>query len=64
MIYYKQSNVFFKNFQVLRLMRGYDEYNTLLLPPRGVNDKLPHELLDFYDGNFLMWLLNSSLIFN
>ncbi|XP_035827636.1 hydrocephalus-inducing protein [Aplysia californica] len=35
--------------KVLRLMRGYDEYNTLLLPPRPVNEKLPNELLDFYD---------------
>merc|ERR1711874_792054 len=35
--------------KVLRLMRGYDEYNTLLLPPRPVNEKLPYELLDFYD---------------
>ena len=31
-------------------MKGYDEYNTILLPPRGVHDKLPHELIDFYEG--------------
>lgn len=36
--------------QVLRLMRGYDEFNTLLLPPREVNDKLPYELIFYYDG--------------
>nr|KAG5712964.1 hypothetical protein BaRGS_021758 [Batillaria attramentaria] len=35
--------------KVLRLMRGYDEYNTILLPPRPPGEKLPHELLDFYD---------------
>ena len=33
-------------------MKGYDEYNTILLPPRGVTDKLPVELLDFYEGEF------------
>ena len=27
-------------------MRGYDQYNTLLLPPRLPGDKLPQELLD------------------
>ncbi|XP_070194710.1 hydrocephalus-inducing protein homolog isoform X4 [Littorina saxatilis] len=35
--------------KVLRLMRGYDEYNTILLPPRNSGDKVPHELQDFYD---------------
>ncbi|KAH9493176.1 hypothetical protein Btru_021958, partial [Bulinus truncatus] len=35
--------------KVLRLMKGYDEYNTLLLPPRSVGGKLPHELLDYYE---------------
>ncbi|GFS07093.1 hydrocephalus-inducing protein-like [Elysia marginata] len=43
------DNQYLEEEKVLRLMRGYDEYNTLLLPPRGVNDKLPQELLDFYD---------------
>ena len=31
-------------------MKGYDEYNSIPLPPRNPGDKLPHELLDFYDG--------------
>ncbi|XP_071173399.1 hydrocephalus-inducing protein homolog isoform X10 [Mytilus edulis] len=35
--------------KVLRLMKGYDEYNTILLPPRNSGDRLPHELLDYYD---------------
>ena len=30
-------------------MKGYDEYSTLLLPPRPPGDKLPKELLDYYD---------------
>ena len=42
--------------QVLRLMRGYDEYNTILLPPRNPGEKLPSELLDFYDGVFISLL--------
>ena len=29
------------------MMRGYDQYNTLLLPPRNPGDKLPQELLDW-----------------
>ena len=37
-------------------MRGYDEYNTLLLPPRPVNEKLPTELVEFYDGELLFFL--------
>ncbi|XP_041375521.1 hydrocephalus-inducing protein homolog [Gigantopelta aegis] len=35
--------------KVLRLMKGYDEYNTILLPPRPPGDKLPTELLDYYE---------------
>lgn len=34
--------------QVLRLMPGYDENNTLLLPPRVPGEGLPRELLDHY----------------
>ena len=30
-------------------MRGYDEYNTILLPPRGAGEKIPQELQDYYD---------------
>ena len=36
--------------KVLRLMKGYDEYNTILLPPRPAGDKLPQELLEYYEG--------------
>ncbi|XP_052816168.1 hydrocephalus-inducing protein homolog isoform X2 [Mya arenaria] len=35
--------------KVLRLMKGYDEYNTVLLPPRATSEKLPPELLDYYE---------------
>jgi len=31
-------------------MKGYDEFNTILLPPRQPADKLPQELLDYYEG--------------
>ena len=34
-------------------MKGYDEYNTILLPPRNPGDRLPHELLDYFEGNYL-----------
>lgn len=30
-------------------MKGYDEYNTILLPPRAHGEKLPPELLEYYD---------------
>lgn len=30
-------------------MPGYDEYNTILLPPRNAGDKLPQEFYDYYD---------------
>ncbi|XP_034542457.1 hydrocephalus-inducing protein homolog isoform X2 [Notolabrus celidotus] len=36
--------------KILRLMHGYDENNTLLLPPRAPGESLPIELLDFYKG--------------
>ena len=36
--------------KILRLMKGWDEYNTILLPPRAVNEKLPDELTNFFDG--------------
>ena len=29
-------------------MKGYDEYNTILLPPRTAGDRLPHELTEQY----------------
>lgn len=40
---------FLEEEKVLRLMRGYDEYSTILLPPRAPGEKLSHELLDYYD---------------
>ena len=30
-------------------MKGYDEFNTILLPPRLPAEKLPPELIDYYD---------------
>lgn len=33
---------------ILRSMKGYDNYNTLLLPPRAAGDKLAEELLQHY----------------
>ena len=46
------DNGYLEEEKVLRLMRGYDEYSTLLLPPRPINEKLPGELMDFYEGEF------------
>ena len=34
---------------MLRTMKGYDEYNTILLPPRQPGDKLPQEITDAYN---------------
>ncbi|GAA6221266.1 hydrocephalus-inducing protein homolog [Lates japonicus] len=34
--------------KILRLMQGYDENNTLLLPPRVPGESLPTELLNYY----------------
>lgn len=36
-------------FQMLRLMKGYDEQGTLLLPPRKPSDKLPKEIIEFFE---------------
>ena len=30
-------------------MKGYDEYNTILLPPRKAGDQLPAELLEYFN---------------
>ena len=30
-------------------MKGYDEYNTILLPPRQPGTKLPQEIMDAYN---------------
>lgn len=34
---------------MLRTMKGYDEYNTILLPPRQPGHKLPQEITDAYN---------------
>ena len=34
--------------QILRTLKGYDSYNTLLLPPRLPGEKLPPELYDYF----------------
>nr|XP_055030475.1 hydrocephalus-inducing protein homolog [Misgurnus anguillicaudatus] len=34
--------------EILRMMKGYDAHNVLLLPPRAPGDTLPQELLNFY----------------
>ncbi len=36
-------------FQILRAMRGYDEQNTILLPPREPGEDLPKELFEAYN---------------
>lgn len=35
--------------RILRIIRGYDEYKTILLPPRNVGEKLPIELYDYFE---------------
>ncbi|XP_071959113.1 hydrocephalus-inducing protein homolog isoform X2 [Antedon mediterranea] len=35
--------------KIFRLMKGYDEYSTILLPPRDAGDKIPQELLDYFE---------------
>ncbi len=35
--------------QILRVLKGYDEFNTILLPPRAPGDKLPSEIVDYYE---------------
>lgn len=34
--------------QILRTLKGYDSYNTLLLPPRVPGEKLPPELYEYF----------------
>ncbi|XP_075796761.1 hydrocephalus-inducing protein homolog isoform X3 [Pelodiscus sinensis] len=34
--------------KILRMVKGYDSHNTLLLPPRIPGEKLPPELLEYY----------------
>jgi hydrocephalus-inducing protein len=33
----------------LRIVKGYDEYNTVLLPPRAAGEKLPNEFYEYYE---------------
>ncbi|XP_073461747.1 hydrocephalus-inducing protein homolog [Aquarana catesbeiana] len=35
--------------KILRMLKGYDAQNTLLLPPRLAGEKLPPEILEFYE---------------
>lgn len=41
--------------QILRLMKGYDKNNVLLLPPRVPGETLPPELLDYYKAYCSQW---------
>ncbi|XP_021570831.1 hydrocephalus-inducing protein homolog, partial [Carlito syrichta] len=34
--------------KILRILKGYDSYNTLLLPPRNPGEKLPPELYEYF----------------
>nr|XP_004659621.2 hydrocephalus-inducing protein homolog [Jaculus jaculus] len=34
--------------KILQQLKGYDSYNTLLLPPRNPGDKLPHEVYEYF----------------
>ncbi|KAM8861524.1 hydrocephalus-inducing protein homolog isoform 3-T3 [Synchiropus picturatus] len=42
---------FLEEEKILRMMKGYDEHNKLLLPPRVPGKSLPPELLDFYNDH-------------
>lgn len=58
------DKTFLEEEKILRLMKGYDEFNTILLPPRGTGDKLPPELLDYYQGGLTLmtfWPLSLEL---
>lgn len=35
--------------QILRTLKGYDSYNTLLLPPRIPGEKLPTEMYEYFN---------------
>jgi hypothetical protein len=41
-------------------MKGYDEYNTILLPPRNPGDRLPNELLDYFEGIIKLYMLGHT----
>ncbi|CAM9369081.1 unnamed protein product, partial [Bubo scandiacus] len=36
--------------QILQMLKGYDCHNTLLLPPRAPGEKLPPEVLEYYQN--------------
>ncbi|XP_056622256.1 hydrocephalus-inducing protein homolog isoform X2 [Triplophysa dalaica] len=38
--------------EILRVVKGYDAQNVLLLPPRAPGETLPQELLDFYKKSY------------
>ncbi|XP_057292027.1 hydrocephalus-inducing protein-like [Hydractinia symbiolongicarpus] len=40
---------YLKEEEILRTLKGYDEYNTILLPPRAPGDPLPKQLLEHYE---------------
>ncbi|XP_068267686.1 LOW QUALITY PROTEIN: hydrocephalus-inducing protein homolog [Nyctibius grandis] len=40
--------------QILRMLKGYDRRNTLLLPPRAPGETLPQEVLDYYEDQKLL----------
>jgi hydrocephalus-inducing protein len=35
--------------KILRMMKGYDVQNVLLLPPRAPGESLPPEIIDYYN---------------
>jgi len=37
--------------KILRVVRGYDEFGAILLPPRTPGEKLPSEIYDYFEGN-------------
>ncbi len=48
-VYSSSSNVSLcSSSQILRMLKGYDAQNVLLLPPRAPGETLAPELLDFY----------------
>ena len=36
--------------KMLRMLRGYDEFDTILLPPRNAGERLPNEIIEYYEG--------------
>ncbi|CAD5117498.1 DgyrCDS6267 [Dimorphilus gyrociliatus] len=44
------DKIYLQDEKILRLQQGYDEYETILLPPREHGEKLPLELTEYYDN--------------